>query len=368
MPLLERGMACCGITFGLALLSYFWSSSTLANTLISAASNQFYYVGRIDFANPAAPRLSWPGTSISANFTGSYLAITLDDQFGRNYFNVFIDNDFSKPIILECIKGEHRYAVAEKLMPGSHHFLLTKRTEGEEGESVFKGIELASNEKLLAKPERLQRRIEFFGDSITSGMGNESQDEIENRPEEKNNFFAYSAITARNLNAEAHIISQSGIGIMSSWVDVVMPEFYNQLNAVGYNHSQWDFSLWTPDVVVINLFQNDYSRIDQEHMVNPIPTDSERIKAYVAFVKLIRAKYPNTFIICSLGSMDAARSGSPWPSYIRAAVAQLIREQPQEKIDTLFFPFTGFSGHPRVKQHQANADLLTGFIRQKMQW
>jgi hypothetical protein len=70
------------------------------------------YTGRIDFADRAQPMLSWPGTSIAANFTGSSLAVTLDDQLGKNFFNVFIDD---KPAVIEAAKGSKTYAVASGL-------------------------------------------------------------------------------------------------------------------------------------------------------------------------------------------------------------------------------------------------------------
>jgi hypothetical protein len=38
------------------------------------------------------------------------------------------------------------------------------------------------------------------------------------------------------------------------------------------------------------------------------------------------------------------------------------------RIDTLFFSFTGYGRHPRVKQHQANADLLTACVRTRLGW
>ena len=34
----------------------------------------------------------------------------------------------------------------------------------------------------------------------------------------------------------------------------------------------------------------------------------------------------------------------------------------------LYLDFTGYTHHPRVKHHQANATKLTAFIRQKMGW
>ena len=86
------------------------------------------------------------------------------------------------------------------------------------------------------------------------------------------------------------------------------------------------------------------------------------------FYKKIRAKYPDATIICALGSMDATRDGSKWPGYIEAAVAKIKEANPGEKADTLFFEFTGYGAHPRVKQHQANAAKLTAFIRAKMGW
>ena len=351
-----------GLLAGLAL-----PCSALTKILADDANLQ--YTGRIDVTKPSEPQISWPGTSIAGNFTGQFLAVTLDDQAGKNYFNVFIDNDFNRPIIIKAEKGYKNYIIAANLALGKHSFLLTKRTEGEEGATTIKSFELAEDGKLLAQPARLKRKIEFFGDSITSGMGNESPDDgPDDLLKDKNNFSAYDAITARNLKAELHVISQSGIGIMVSWFPFTMPQFYDQLNAVGNNNSQWDFSSWTPDVVVINLFQNDSWLTDRERRMNPNPTDEQRIQAYIDFVKTIRGKYPNAYIICALGSMDATKIGSKWPGYITTAVARIKQDHPKEKMDTIFFEFTGYGAHPRVKHHQVNAAKLTAFIKQKMNW
>ena len=200
-------------------------------------------------------------------------------------------------------------------------------------------------------------------------MGNEGPDgSTDGDPQYKNNFLAYGPIAARDLNAELHVISQSGIGIMISWFDFTMPQFYDQLSAVGNNDTRWDFARWTPELVVINLLQNDSWLIDREKRLIPSPTDAQRIQAYVDFVRTIRSKYPKAFILCALGSMDATRPGSKWPGYISAAVDQLKKENPAEQIETLFFDFTGYEAHPRVSQHRANAAKLTAFVRQKLGW
>ncbi len=335
---------------------------------VGAESKQFLYTGRIDFADPSAPSVSWPGSSIKANFTGTSLAIKLDDQLGKNYFNVIVDGEAQHPYVLEAKKGEQIYEISSALTPGNHSVEIYKRTEGEEGATLFKGLVLDADAKLLAPPARPTRRMEIYGDSITTGMGNEGADNgIDHLLSEKNNYWAYGAITARNLNAELHTISQSGIGIMISWFPFIMPQFYDQLSAVGDNKTQWDFTRWTPDLVVINLLQNDSWLIDREKRLHPIPSDAQRVQAYIDFVRSIRAKYPSAQIVCALGSMDAT-ANPKWPGYITAAVERMKKENKDTKLDTIFFEFTGFGGHPRIAQHKANAEKLTAFIKQKMNW
>lgn len=353
---------------GLALAGLLHLAPACAANPVAPSHPHLQYTGRIDAADPLAPVLSWPGTAIAGNFSGTSLALVLDDQHGKNFYNVFVDGDTTRPIILQLDKGKKTYLVANGLVAGRHSFLLTKRTEGEEGATVFLGLELDDRAGLLPPAPRAARRIEFFGDSITSGMGNEAPDDGEDHhAKDKNNYRSYAAITARQLGAEAHFTSQGGIGIMISWFPFTMPDFYDQLSAVGDNDSRWDFSRWTPDVVVVNLMQNDSWLIGRDHKLQPEPSPAQRIAAYQAFVARVRSLYPKAYIVCALGSMDATRAGSPWPGYVETAVRNL-RRGGDGRIDTLFFPFTGYGKHPRVAQHQANADNLTAFVRQRMGW
>lgn len=354
----------------LIILLCSWNfACTSSENLISPDDKGFVYTGRMDFTDPSAPSMTWAGSSVKANFSGSELTIILKDTLGKNYFNVIVDGKDQYPYVIQAKQGQHQYWISSTLNEGTHSLEVFKRTEGEEGATAFKGLILAKEGKLLAKPQRPTRRIEIYGDSITSGMGNEgAYNGIDNQASEKNNYLAYGAIAARQVNAELHTISQSGIGIMVSWFPFTMPEFYDQLSAVGDNDSQWDFSQWTPNVVVINLFQNDSWLIDREKRLQPMPTDSERINAYIEFVTSIRSKYPQAEIICALGSMDATQTGSVWPSYITTAVNKMKSEFGDQKLSTLFFDYNGYGQHPRVNQHQQSADKLAQFIKQKMQW
>lgn len=356
-----------GSLFAALLLWLGYYLSQPQDPLIPASHHHIQYTGRIDFSTPDAPVFSWPGTMIQTGFTGRSLALVMDDHYGMNYFNVFLDQDWENPIVIKGEKGRKTYLIADNLTDGEHLLTLTKRTEGEEGATTFYGILLAEDGELTAPPPRPERRIEFFGDSITSGMGNEApEDGPDDNKAEKNNFLAYGAITARNLNAEYVSTSQSGVGLMASFVNFTMQEFYDQLSAINNNDSVWDFSRWTPHVVVINLFQNDSALV--ELRLNPVPTDEQRVAVYYDFIKRIRSHYPEAFIVCTLGTMDAAKPGSPWPDYIHAAVEQWKTETADERIDVMIFEFKDFYKHPRVHHHQENAEVLTAFIKEKMDW
>lgn len=345
----------------------FMSAGLCAEQLIAPDQTHFSYRGRIDFAEPAAPVMSWPATRIDAAFRGRSVALVLDDDSGRNFYSAFIDERWNEPVVLDLKPGKHTYPVANNLTGGEHRLTLVKRTEGEEGATRFLGLILDDEAQMLAAPELPARRIEIYGDSITSGMGNMSPLEGEDgRLEDKNSFMSYGAITARALGADYRAISQSGIGIMVSWFDFTMPDFYDQLTAVGDNDSQWDFSLWTPQVVVINLLQNDSWLVEKR--LNPVPTDEQRIQAYYDFIQRIHTRYPEALIVAALGSMDATREGSPWPGYIEAAVARFEQSHPQARLGTVFFPFTGYGQHPRVVHHKANAGRLTQYIKEQMDW
>jgi len=113
-------------TFALAALLH--AGLACAGVAVAPNDRNLLYTGRIDFAQPAAPVITWPNTTIAGNFTGTSLAVTLDDEKGKNYFNVFIDGETASPLIIEAAQGTKTYEVAAGLAPGKHSFLITKRT------------------------------------------------------------------------------------------------------------------------------------------------------------------------------------------------------------------------------------------------
>lgn len=334
--------------------------------VIPASDKGFLYTGRIDFSDKNKPYLTWPGTSVKANISGNKLIIMTNDDSGNNYFNVIINGQNQYPYVLRVAKGFKRYDLSHLITSDKTEIEIFKRTEGLEGGTYFQGFEVEGN-TLDSTPVRPSRKIAFFGDSITTGVGNERADnDIDEGAAEKNHYLAYPAITARNLNAEFHTIAKGGIGIMVSWFDFIMPEYYDQLTGENNNDSVWNFSLWQPDVVVVNLGQNDSWLIERKRLL-PTPSENDIINAYADFILTLSYLYPNAKFVSVLGSMDAT-ANNKWPAYIEQAIKIIKRKNNKIEINMTLFDFNGYKKHPRVQQHVVNADKLTRHIKSLMNW
>jgi len=325
------------------------SVNVLAIVTIDADDPLIQYTGRINHADPKAPIMWWPGSDVIANFEGTSVNVKLHD-YGDNYFYVIIDD--GAPGLIDLTPGTSTYTAASGLTNSVHKIRLFKRTETQEGEVAFKGFELENDKSLAAPPARPQRRIEYYGDSITSGHSVASTTGDTNNANGKDNYYTYASLTTRNLEAEYHCISVSGIGLyVDKW------GFGGNMQTLYYDKESdstiWDFSNWTPQVVVINLGQNDYWGNYSQ---------SGAQDNYINFARTLRGKYPDAHIILALGSMNATGSGSPWPGYLQYAVNELNSTYNDPKVYSLIFPHTG-NPHPTVARHADMADQLTEFIQ-----
>jgi len=325
------------------------------------------YEGRVKM-NADNAELIWSGTSVRINFVGTNIAGRFKDLDTCNYYNIIVDGKLASTIHFD--NYEQLYTLAENLKDGKHSLQLFKRTEWDKGKTLFYGFEIAGKGKTL-KPSKLpKRKIEFFGNSITCGYAIEEGSQDRYYGYFENNYNTYAALTARHFNAQYHCTSKSGIGVMVSWFPLIMPEMYNRLDPTD-PESKWDFSLYTPDVVVINLFQNDSWLVNmpehdsfKQRFGTQKPSEDFIIDSYRNFVKTIRSTYPNAQIICMLGNMDATREGSPWPGYIKKAVDSLG----DAKMHTLFAPYKGTPEHPNAQAQKAMADLLIKYIEKNIKW
>ena len=330
---------------------------------IDADDPNIQYSGRTNYDDPKAPIMRWPGNYIIANFEGTSINVKFTDYNGNgiitkngysynNYFYVIIDD--GAPSLISLTAGSATYTVASGLSDTVHKIQLFRRTEGNTGLVAFEGFELENGKSLVAPPARPSRRIEYFGDSITAGhsvqflpgdVGNSGDTPFQD------NYYTYAAVTARNLDAEYHCIALSGVGLYLDvwWYGGNMFNYYDR----ELNTTTWDFGRWTPQIVVINLGQNDYWGSY---------TQAGAEQAYVDLAQILRGHYPDAHIILALGSMDATKSGSPWPTYLQNAVDELNTTYGDAKVYSLIFPYSG-GAHPTIARHADMADQLTAFIQ-----
>ncbi len=343
-----------------------------ATVFITPENDNIYYQGRIDTTNLEKYDLFWSGSSIKISFKGPSVKVLLKDERGENYYNVILDDSVIDILYMDSTK--RWYKLASNLKDVGHTLEIFKRTEYDRGKTSFYGFEIPKNSLLCPIPKN-KRIIEFFGNSITCGYavenysGNDSPDSIYT-----NNYLTYAAITARHFDADYYCTSKSGIGIMISWFDYTIHKVWDKLNPMD-PESKWDFTKIQPDIVVVNLFQNDSWLVDlperkefKEIFGTHPPNEKYIINSYIEFIKKVRSVYPNSNIICALGSMDATRDGSPWPGYVTKAVNILKLENSDNKIFTCFFPFKDTPGHPRIEEQQVMANSLIDLIDHNIKW
>jgi len=327
---------------------------------ISYDDENIKYNGRVNMNAGDNAILYWSGSSIKIRFVGTEIKALLKNEQMENYYNIIIDDSL---YMLEPTTEKQWYTLAAGLPNVEHSVEIFRRGEWAScGKTYFYGFQVSEDAEILP-PLPSDLIIEFYGNSITAGRAIE--DTIADSPEGHftNNYLSYSAITARHFNADYYCIARSGIGITISWFDMIMDEMYYRLDP-NNPASFWDYSQVTPNIVVINLFQNDSWLVDMPEYYRfstfgtEKPSDEFLINAYKDFLRKIRDVYPNSAIICTLGSMDATRSGSPWPGYINSAV-ELMDDS---NMYTLFFPYQGKEGHPKVEDHKNMANILIKFI------
>lgn len=342
-------------------IAVFACTHSSADTILPTDPN-IRYVGRFNLSNPLAPRMYWSGTHVIAWFKGTSCQVKLNCAGGKDFFNIIVDNGI--PVKFGLTAGSQTISAASGLPDGDHKIEIFKRTSYKNDNTAFEGLITDAGKGLALLPPAPALKIQFYGDSITDG--NSVDISPENfAPTYWNNYLTYAAITARNLDMQYVSTAASGIAVIYPWSTspgFVMDSYYDRINPgeVASGSNKWDFTNDDPDIVVVNLFQNDAS-------VNPAPHSAAEtgaiLDAYESLILKIRVAHPNAQIICALGSMNATASGSVWPGYVDTVVSRMKNNHGDNQIRSLFFPYKNTSGHPNVAEQAAMADQLTAFIQ-----
>lgn len=304
---------------------------------------------------------AWPGVNIHADFTGSQASMLVNNASGNNRVTVVVDGGAPKTIALPS--GQSTVSLASGLTGATHEIVIWRNTEASPGGlTTFSGLTgFGAAGGLLAPPPAPARRIEVIGDSLSVGAGVEGDATCTGGIDAyTNNYLAYGSIAARAVSADVVTIAYSGIGVYRNFgettptaASLTMPRRYPY--AIP-DTVLWDFSLYQPQVVVINLGTNDFGPGDPG---TPFET------AYVSFVQTVRGKYPATYFILidMYGGMRLTRLDN---------VLSALKGGGETKIEVLSLNAVqnnlGCNQHPNIAGQQGMGNVLAARIRVVMGW
>lgn len=338
--------------------------------------------------------LFWTGSGIELNVKASELWVKLEAAY-----------DVYEPWIAITVNG---VLVSRQMVTAGEHWICVFR--GMNGE-VTKNIRIFKETQALNEDpnSRLQihglkcdgefmpvedrsYKIEFIGDSITSGegaVGSKEEDDwimmwfssVEN----------YTYMVAKELNADYRVISQSGWGVYTSYdnnPNKNIPSHYEKICSTiegetnkalgGYKDN--NFNAWQPDVIVINLGTNDEGafynpmwkdeltgRIHKQRLNEDGTFDTEDLKnfedAVSNFLIKLRKYNPKAHLIWAYGML-----GDGMMPAIKRGVAAYKKQSKDENVSVVLLPNTtdetvGARLHPGILAHKEAANVLIEHIK-----
>jgi lysophospholipase L1-like esterase len=324
---------------------------------IPASDPRFRYAGRIDFSDTNAPAVIWQASRISLDFEGNAVRLLFDGAKGQNFFDTQVDGSNT---VVEAREGMPvNPATLSGFGAGRHHLTLFKRSEANAGTVRFRGIDIVPKAKVWAPmPTHYRLAMEFIGDSITVGACNEdgAADQWDDR-RTHDCALSYATLTAAACSADYRNIAVSGMGIATGWVPIQAGEIWDRLYP-DTNSPPANLRAWTPNVVFVNLGEND----DSYPRAHGQPFPAGFTDGYVTLIRAIRAGYPDARIVLLRGGMFGGAQSEPLRQAWESAVTQL--ESTDKGVSHFVFQHWT-STHPRVADDQIMADELIGWLKQQ---
>lgn len=289
---------------------------------------------------------------------------------GKGYLAVVIDDEsFFESHKIPLDEPKAVYSLVSGLKFGIHRVRVYKRTEASCSYTAYRYI--ATDGTFMEVDDSPRLKIEFYGDSITAGNGDEGvkgDDVFETRTE--NAITSYGALSAESLNADFSIIAIGGFPLfISPWnTGEIIKTIPDMMSFSDFRWGMrkedsipWDHQKFIPDIVVINLGTND----DQYCAALPLEEEKTLFKkdfeeAYLSFISKIAALYPNAKIIIGIGMIKN--------SYLDYVISKVAKEAPSHpsfiKFDSLRIGgYMANGGHPNKAMHLEAAQELTNLIK-----
>lgn len=340
--------------------------------------------------NPLA--LFWTGSCIELNVKGSELWIDVDTDYilFEQWMSIEINGSFVSRLMIP--KGRNKLCIFRNMNPDSiKNVKIYKDVQAmaQENETRFLIYGFESDGEYMMVADK-KMKIEFIGDSITSGEGTYGAKKEEDWI---SMFFsclkAYPVMTAKKFDADYRIISSSGWGAYCGWDNDVthcLPKYYEGICGIlngemnkklGANDKN-DFSSWQPDYIVINLGTNDNNAFNMPPFVDENGQSHVQRRnddgtfnkedlwkfedAVTYLLNVVRRNNKGSKIIYAYGML-----GDEMMNAIKETVDTFKRETNDK--DVFILPLTnttdetvGSRQHPGLLSHQIAARQISEFI------
>lgn len=324
-------------------------------------------VGRTSVDKKNKVAIGWSGTSITVGFTGTELEAYLSVY--NSFYDVFVDGEKEPSSVIDLIKSHYttpHFTVVKDLKPGNHYVTIKRAGDAASHDDFFLGFRIKGSANKDALPPRQKRKIQFIGNSITSGyavFGEPTDKRFDASTEDF--FYGYAGQTAMMLDAEAHSISMCGHGLLRNGdktTENVLPILYE--HKTQSDTTKWDHQSWIPDLIFVNLGTNDYTK--------GAPDSVAFVDATVSFVKTLRSYYPEAIIVIGSGPM-LMNNLKLCRSTLNDAVKKINNNGDKNVYRYVFASFYDDEGnpvfaHPDKAKAYKDAVALTAWIKETFGW
>ena len=285
---------------------------------LAETTDYFYVTGRTDVVTTTLETGELPGLLYDHAAQGFFfnadcegdvsvelcLFIKSSDGAPEQYYTVYVDGVKQEYVTATGIYNVEMIVtlpIAKDLPRGRHTFEIYRNHESLLGYATLLNVTMKGVPEKWVKDED-QLKIEFLGDSITSGSGVNAVNKTESQNDKKNSnaTLSYAFIAADILNAEASIVSRSGMTCAGDAAPN-MYKYYNNLSYDRYKERAYDHSKMDIDLYVISLGTNDnnnsYNYTDQQL--------SDNVKAALTAV---RKDHPDVKILWVYGQLNNERA------------------------------------------------------------
>jgi lysophospholipase L1-like esterase len=353
----------------LMFFSLLFMQSLIANEN-SVETRNFIFKGRTEKTSNESGYLISSASSVTSSFKGkttSYFLSTNDSFEHDNYFVVEVDGQYKGRFIVKPGKPQEFFVKATTSKV--HLVTIYKATEAANGNLFFDG---SKTKNIVPTTIENKKRIEFIGDSITCGMGNDMEIpcHTNNWFDQHNAYLAYGPVLSRKLDVDYLLSSISGNGMYRNWnsensEETILPDVYNNLYQTKDATKPFptDFQ---PNLVSICLGTNDLSDGDGTKPRLPF-NKGKYVSNYIEFIKNLYNRYPNTRIVLLNSPMVSGEKNTLLVSCLKEVIAAFKDDKNHKPIALFEFDEMkpkGCDYHPDGEDHKIIAAQMEDYFKQ----